>query len=103
MFDDVTQDEWDRLAIREHAAYELHKAQNWPVQSEKYQTAKKALDDLTARKGYDGSRDDRRLRSKYLTTMEAEHVTAVQHAHSLGLLDAEHVAAAKRLGLLNNE
>lgn len=104
MFDDVNQDDYDRLAVREQAAYELHKAQAWPAQSPEYIAAKKGLDDLIARKGWDSpTRDDRRLRAKYQATIKAHEITAVQHAHSLGLLDAEHVAAAVRLGLLNNE
>ncbi|WP_143025954.1 hypothetical protein [Leucobacter chromiiresistens] len=100
----MSRDELDRLAVREHAAFKLHQEQAWPVPSPEYVTAKKGLDDLVTRKGWNGlSRDDRRLRAKYQATLKAHEVTAVQHAHALGLLDAKHLAAAVRLGLLNNE
>lgn len=96
-------DDIERLALREHAAYELHKAQSWPVQTAEHIAAEKGLSELAVRKGRDGlARADRRLRTKYLATLKAEEVTPIQHAHDLGFLDADRTSAAVRLGLLHN-
>ncbi|SJN10554.1 hypothetical protein FM113_09420 [Leucobacter sp. 7(1)] len=86
------------------AAHELHAAQTWPVQNAEYLAAEKGFEELIARKGWDHlNRDERRLRARYASLMAQHEVTVVQHAHELGLLDAEHTAAAVRLGLLNQE
>ncbi len=90
----------ERDSIIEYAILQLGRA-GVKISSKQFEAASQALHDLRERKGVDlTSRDDIRLKAKYLKELRAHRPRPVQLAHEHGLLSDAYIDGARKHGLL---
>lgn len=93
----------ERDSIIEYAILQIGRA-GVKISSDQFEAASKALDDLRERKGANPtSRDDIRLKAKYLKEIREHRPRPVQLAHEHGLLSDAYIHGARKHGLLPDD